>query len=388
MNKLKRKGLSGRLSALALSLSMVAVLPSCGPADQEQFTRTGKVMVIGKANPDDVSFWADVRNGALDAGEELSYEVTFQSAENDNDVDMQKGFINDAIRDNYDVIVIAPNSLTELNEDLDKATAKGIKIININSACEYDKVSCLIASSDGAAASTAVGAAVDIIRNSSNGKLAGAGRIGIVGHTASTADARITVFKNALTNQILNDMQSNSTEAEYIDAPNGERLPTPNTAAQLAVQAASKAGVHSEEITSRAMQAAQEAAAALTEAGVPGYDDWNGSGASGGGADGELITPEEASEKAREAATAAGAPQQAIEAAAQKAYEEAAAAIEKAKAEGKDVPESGGSSDDDEDEVDVSDLITPEEAAEKARESATAAGAPPQAIEAAAQQAY
>ena len=286
MNKLKRKGLSGRLSALALSLSMVAVLPSCGPADQAQFTRTGKVMVIGKANPDDVSFWADVRNGALDAGEELSYEVTFQSAENDNDVDMQKGFINDAIRDNYDVIVIAPNSLTELNEDLDKATAKGIKIININSACEYDKVSCLIASSDGAAASTAVGAAVDIIRNSSNGKLAGAGRIGIVGHTASTADARITVFKNALTNQILNDMQSNTTEPEYIDAPTGERLPTPNTAAQLAVQAASKAGVPSEEITSRAIQAAQEAAAALTEAGVPGYDDWGGSGASGGGAEG------------------------------------------------------------------------------------------------------
>ena len=61
--KLKRKKLFGRFTAFAAALSMIAALPSCGPADQEEFTRTGKVMVIGKANPKEDDFWESVKNG-------------------------------------------------------------------------------------------------------------------------------------------------------------------------------------------------------------------------------------------------------------------------------------------------------------------------------------
>lgn len=340
MNKLKRKGLSGRLGALALSAAMVSVLPSCGPADQEKLSRTGKVMVIGKADPEQVSFWKDVRSGAMDAGQELGYEVTFQSAENDNDVEFQKGLINDAIRDNYDVIVIAPNSTTELNEDLDKAAAQGIKIININSSCENENVACLIASADGAAASSAVDESINLIRESSNGKLAGAGRIGIIGHTAATADARIKVYKNRMSNMILMDMDEAVAEAEeeYIIGPDGEQYITPSAAAQKAVQAASKAGKSSDEITAAGANAAEEARNALVAAGVEGYENPDialGAAPSNGGesdSTGDLISPEEAAEKAAAAAKAAGAPEQAIQAAAEAAAKEATEAIEKAKA--------------------------------------------------------
>lgn len=340
MNKLKRKGLSGRLGALALSAAMVSVLPSCGPADQEKLSRTGKVMVIGKADPEQVSFWKDVRSGAMDAGQELGYEVTFQSAENDNDVEFQKGLINDAIRDNYDVIVIAPNSTTELNEDLDKAAAQGIKIININSSCENENVACLIASEDGAAASSAVDESINLIRESSNGKLAGAGRIGIIGHTAATADARIKVYKNRMSNMILMDMDEAAAEAEeeYIIGPDGEQYITPSAAAQKAVQAASKAGKSSDEITAAGANAAEEARNALVAAGVEGYENPDialGAAPSNGGesdSTGDLISPEEAAEKAAAAAKAAGAPEQAIQAAAEAAAKKAAEDIEKAKA--------------------------------------------------------
>ena len=391
MNKLKRKGLSGRLGALALSAAMVSVLPSCGPADQEKIARTGKVMVIGKADPDQVSFWKDVRSGAMDAGQELGYEVTFQSAENDNDIDLQKGFINDAIRDNYDVIVIAPNSTTELNEDLDKAAAQGIKIININSSCENENVACLIASADGAAASSAVDESINLIRESSNGKLAGAGRIGIIGHTAATADARIKVYKNRMSNMILMDMDEAAAEAEeqYIIGPDGEQYITPSAAAQRAVQAASKAGKSSDEITAAGVNAAEEARNALVAAGVEGYENPDialGAAPSNGGesdSTGDLISPEEAAEKAAAAAKAAGAPEQAIQAAAENAAKEAAEAIEKAKAAG------GGDSDEGDSEegeiVNVEDLPTPEEAAAMASEAAKANGAPEQAIQAAAE---
>lgn len=340
MNKLKRKGLSGRLGALALSAAMVSVLPSCGPADQEKLSRTGKVMVIGKADPEQVSFWKDVRSGAMDAGQELGYEVTFQSAENDNDVEFQKGLINDAIRDNYDVIVIAPNSTTELNEDLDKAAAQGIKIININSSCENENVACLIASADGAAASSAVDESINLIRESSNGKLAGAGRIGIIGHTAATADARIKVYKNRMSNMILMDMDEAAAEAEeeYIIGPDGEQYITPSAAAQKAVQVASKAGKSSDEITAAGANAAEEARNALVAAGVEGYENPDialGAAPSNGGesdSTGDLISPEEAAEKAAAAAKAAGAPEQAIQAAAEAAAKKAAEDIEKAKA--------------------------------------------------------
>ena len=391
MNKLKRKGLSGRLGALALSAAMVSVLPSCGPADQEKLSRTGKVMVIGKADPEQVSFWKDVRSGAMDAGQELGYEVSFQSAENDNDVEFQKGLINDAIRDNYDVIVIAPNSTTELNEDLDKAAAQGIKIININSSCENENVACLIASADGAAASSAVDESINLIRESSNGKLAGAGRIGIIGHTAATADARIKVYKNRMSNMILMDMDEAAAEAEeeYIIGPDGEQYITPSAAAQKAVQAASKAGKSSDEITAAGANAAEEARNALVAAGVEGYENPDialGAAPSNGGesdSTGDLISPEEAAEKAAAAAKAAGAPEQAIQAAAEAAAKEATEAIEKAKAAG------GGDSDESDSEegeiVDVDDLPTPEEVAAMASEAAKAAGAPEQAIQAAAE---
>lgn len=320
--KLKRKKLFGRFTAFAAALSMIAALPSCGPADQEEFTRTGKVMVIGKANPKEDDFWESVKNGSLDAGDEMGYTVTFESADNESDYQSQIGYINQAIADKYDVIVIAPNSKTELNEALTKASQAGIEIININSQCDFEDVSCLIASSDGAAASSCCDEVVRLMREKNDGKLAGVGKMGIIPHDGDTADTRIKIFKNRLTNQIMVDMQESgqgiSGETYNSDSNNssviledGTELLLPEEAANRAAAAAAKSGLKGDDVVNAATQAAEEAVAALKEAGYDSAGNPLGSEEGDGGSGeteevkdptADMMTPDEAAEAALEEA--------------------------------------------------------------------------------------
>lgn len=370
MNKLKRKGLFGRLSALAVSAAMLVALPSCGPSDQGEIAKTGKVMVIGKANPTEVNFWKDVESGVLDAGNEMGYEVKFQYAQNDNDYESQVGFISEAVRDDYDVIVIAPNSKDQLNEELQKAVDSGIEIIAINSTCDFDGIKCLIASSDGAAASSCCDQVAKLLRESNNDKLSGVGKIAIVAHTADAAEARIKVFKNRLANEIMMDMQSSGESisgTEYADEsdedgvvavlPDGTKLIRPEVAANQAAAAAAKSGLTGEAVVEAANAAAQEAAQKIKEAGYEiskeGEEGGEGGSSQGGAPNNDIpdpaegmITPDEAAQQAVEEARKIGLSSDKFAEYASKAAEEAAAAIAKARAEaGYVVPEGSESND-------------------------------------------
>lgn len=393
MNKLKRLGISSKITAMALSVSMLAALPSCGPADQANFMQTGKVMVIGRADPQEVHFWADVKQGCEDAGSEMGYEVTFNSAQNNSDYDSQIGFIGEAIREEYDVIVIAPNSKTELNSELSRAAAAGIRIININTSCEPDDenpyhVECLIASSDGAAASICCEEVMDQIRDANGDQLNGVGKIGIVGNVSESADMRITTFKNKLGNAIMMDLQQSgrsisgeegASGANGVVAvlPDGTELLRPEAAANKAAEAAQKAGAVGDEITAAANAAAADAVAKLKAAGYDpagnllselGEDEEGGESdekKGGGQQDGAsqdkgeapvdengvadpafgMPTPNEVANMAAEQAKSAGAPEAKIGEIAQKAAEEQAAKIAKVREEaGYIVPDEDSSS--------------------------------------------
>lgn len=76
-------------------------------------------------------FWASMRNGARDARTETSSILDFYSTMETLDSDEQLKYIEKAISDKVDGIVITPSDNEKLVEPLERATAEGIKIIQL-----------------------------------------------------------------------------------------------------------------------------------------------------------------------------------------------------------------------------------------------------------------
>lgn len=194
MNRNKKKGVFRTVTACTLSAIML-LCGGCGgpPAGVRQ--GGGKIAVITKQP---IAFWDDVKLGAEDAGKELGYDIIYTVAEGDNDYATQIESIKTAMKENVGAIVIAPNGRTELNDVLQQAVDKGIKIIAINSNVTSPDANnpltiSLVNSSD---FDGGVCAARNIIKSwKGKGKeVSDIGTIGIIGSTASTSDMRMLGF--------------------------------------------------------------------------------------------------------------------------------------------------------------------------------------------------
>lgn len=214
------------ISALTLCAVSAATLFStgCGKSDDDKV----KIAVITKQN---IAFWHDVQKGADDAGEELNVDILYNEGSEDaypngdNDFNTQIEYINYAIDEGVDAIIIAPNGTTELNEAFARAKSAGIKLININSRAQFDGILTCISSSDIDGGSVAARQAADAVLLSDtirNGmaelkgltneralegvKKLGKHAVGIIGHTAATADNRINGFKSQTAAQVTAQM--------------------------------------------------------------------------------------------------------------------------------------------------------------------------------------
>lgn len=199
MNKNKGKGFLRALAACAVAAALV-VSTGCGKSDAAK-GRGGrpieKIAVIGKQQ---LSFWDDVKKGAVDAGNELGYDILYSVAEGDNDYVSQIDAVKKAMSEGAKAIVIAPNSETDLNSVFKDAESRGIKIININTKADYDGVASFINSSDEDGGSIAARNAIKILKVT-DPTLENLGKVAIVGHTASTSELRIKGFIDVLTTQ-------------------------------------------------------------------------------------------------------------------------------------------------------------------------------------------
>ena len=226
MNKSRRKRIISSMALCAVSLTTL-MSTGCGKSSDDKYT----VAVITKQN---ISFWEDVKDGAEKAGDELKVKILYnEGGENpypvgDNDFSTQIEYIDYAIKEGVDAIVIAPNDTEKLNDAFARAADKGIEIININSRASFGGVKSCISSSDmdgGAVAARHAAAAVlgdASIRNGiaslkasrevtpevikANIKKLGKGTVGIIGHTAATADQRINGFKTQSVTEIAYQM--------------------------------------------------------------------------------------------------------------------------------------------------------------------------------------
>ncbi|MBO4523348.1 MAG: substrate-binding domain-containing protein [Ruminococcus sp.] len=200
MNRNKKNGVFRTVAACTLSAAML-LSGGCGSqgGSGKGGRPGGKIAVITKQP---IAFWDDVKLGAMDAGNELGYQIIYNVAEGDNDYASQVDYIKQAINAKVDAIVIAPNSQTDLNDSLQSAVDKGIKIIAINSNVQSPDQNnpltlSLINSSDFDGGVTAARNVVKGWREKGY-DVADIQKIGIIGSTASTSDMRILGFTDTL----------------------------------------------------------------------------------------------------------------------------------------------------------------------------------------------
>lgn len=192
---MKKKNIISRIILCSLATSMLFA-GGCG----RRGGNGGTIAVICKNKS--VSFWDEVKVGAVAAGEETNYKIDYYCAEGESDFSSQISFINEAIENKVDAIVIAPNGTDELDEAFKKATDAGIKIININSNSGSEDVLSCISSSDTDGGAIAARNAAQILVEAGDTAALATGKIGFIANAAATATARVEGFKSEMANQI------------------------------------------------------------------------------------------------------------------------------------------------------------------------------------------
>ena len=265
MNKMKGKGILKRIALCSVALTMLASATACGKPENVG----GKIAVIAKNEK--VSFWNEVKKGAEDSCEELGYELLYYTATNDNDYASQIEAVNKALDAGAKAIVIAPNDPNELNSVFDKATKRGVKILNINSRSNYDGIVSYVGSSDFDGGAVAARNAANIYFSSISEDEENIGKIAMIGHTAATADLRLTGFRATISptlGKFIGERQAAKAKEEAEEAQSGSKGGTSSgggspveIAANAAATQAAQGGAPEQAILNAALGAARSAAA-------------------------------------------------------------------------------------------------------------------------------
>ena len=146
----------------------------CGKDDKSE----NYIAVICKSSD---QYWDATKKGAEDAGEEMNIRITYKAPEKE-DVSEQVKYVNSAIADKANVIVIAPvEDSDELADALKKAQSNNISVITIDSDMREEVRSSCISTNNtygGAIAARKIAEILD-----------GRGDIGIITHTPTSATA-------------------------------------------------------------------------------------------------------------------------------------------------------------------------------------------------------
>ncbi len=182
MKKNTRKILSAvTLGALTMSFAFTG---GCGKEDDETY-----VAVIIKSQS---QYWEATKKGVEDAGKEMDIKVTYEAPEKE-DVAAQINYVNNAIANKADAIVIAPAEDTDgLAEALKNARSNNIPVIAIDTELREETRNSCISTNSAYAGAIAGRKAYEL--------LGGKGSIGIVTHqpTSPLAIQRKDGFENQI----------------------------------------------------------------------------------------------------------------------------------------------------------------------------------------------
>lgn len=81
-------------------------------------------------------FWREVARGAVDEAASLGIRLVWRGPANEDGVDAQSRIMQIYTESGFDGIILAPNSTTELTQQIDATLAKGVKIVIVDSPLE------------------------------------------------------------------------------------------------------------------------------------------------------------------------------------------------------------------------------------------------------------
>lgn len=176
---------TGKLQRFALAGLVLSSMLASGCAAKK--TDKGEIAVICKAQ--NVQFWEAVQAGAEDCGEELQYKISYEAPENETQLAEQIKIMEAAIDRGVRAIVISPNDTDGLNAVIDKAIAKNIPVITVDSDVSHTgRISC-VGSQNTDAGAIAARAVKELLPDG--------GKIAVMGHVeeAQTAIERVGGFE-------------------------------------------------------------------------------------------------------------------------------------------------------------------------------------------------
>jgi ribose transport system substrate-binding protein len=100
--------------------------------------KTVKIVFIPKVQDKTNDFWMSMISGAKSAGKEYQANLIILAPEEENDYQMQKQYIEEAVKMKPDVIALAPIQYSEMTDTVRKIKDAGIKLILIDSKIDED----------------------------------------------------------------------------------------------------------------------------------------------------------------------------------------------------------------------------------------------------------
>lgn len=178
---------------LLFTLSGLLVLSSslCGGCSNmtDETAARKYIAVICKSTDE---FWDSSKMGAMDAGEELDVDITFEGPETEMEIDVQIQLVEKAIKNHADAIVLAPLDTDQLNPAIDKAVDAGIPVLTFDSDVTTKKRSATLGTNNINAGAIAARNAADLI--------GGTGKIAIIApvKAAQTTIQREKGFRDSI----------------------------------------------------------------------------------------------------------------------------------------------------------------------------------------------
>lgn len=187
------------LAFLAALVLVLGIMIGCENNTVQEEKDNRYIAVICKGSQHE--FWKTVEQGAMDAGEELGIEVTFEAPEDESQIDVQISMVEKAIENDADAIVLAPLDTDLLNDVIEKAANKGIPVLTFDSDVTTDARVATIGTDNESAGAIAARNAASLMGDS--------GEVAVISHVegAQTAIARNNGFVEELRDKYKDDIK-------------------------------------------------------------------------------------------------------------------------------------------------------------------------------------
>lgn len=203
-----------RIAAIIMTILLLSALIGCSGSKLSTQEKSVVIRVIVKKS--DGTFWTVVKMGAEAAEKEFGINVDFVGPTDEKDIDGQIQFVNDAINEKVDGLVLAASDYLKLVDVAEKASAEGIPVVIIDSGIKSDKMKSFIGTDNVDAGKKLGETLMDKLGNTCN--------IAVMSFIkgAASADQREEGFFEAIKNQP--GIKLLSTEYSNLDENTAEQL--------------------------------------------------------------------------------------------------------------------------------------------------------------------